>query len=508
MHQNIKQNNLHRVYALFSIYYSLRIMTKMKTLSKKLFGILAIALMASFTFTSCDEDDPIIMGPDSIVAIASETPSLSTLEAALLKFPNLVSALGDENGTYTVFAPTNTAFTALLAAVGQTDLDDVPEDVLERILRYHVIQGAALASTDLSDGQMAETILTGESITVGINGSTVTIDDAEVTIPNVEASNGIIHIVDAVLVPSLEASIVNTVVEPAYFNKNFTILTEAVVTAGLLNTLIDPAANFTVFAPTNDAFAAAGITTLSGLTAADLTPILQYHVLSTEVKEADLPATGSAVPTLNGDFYLSINTNGVFINGSTQVTATDIDQNNGVVHVINRTLTPSTSNIVEIAVAAASADPDAEFTQLVAALLAVEADGSTDALVTILSSSESPAPFTVFAPTDAAFATLYSEAGVANLTELIDAVGIGTLEAVLKYHVVGSARVFSTDLPNLGSNTITTLGGTFTVDLGTLEITETDNALMLDMDDTAAIIGTDILGTNGVIHTIDKVILP
>lgn len=472
-------------------------------------SLLAISIFA----VSCSDDDnpPAPQpDPDSIAEIAQANGNLNILVDALGRVDGFVSTLSDDNGTFTVFAPTDAAFTNLLAAIGQTSLDDVPVSVLERILSYHVISGAALQSTDLSNGQTAGTLLTGESITVGISGSNVSINSSNVTTANVTASNGVIHIVDAVLVPSLEASIVNTVVEPAYFNNNFSILTEAVVTAGLLNTLIDTDADYTVFAPTDAAFEAAGITSLNGLTANDLTPILQYHVLNSEVTAANLPATGSAVTTLNGDFYLSKNDNGVYINGSTQVTATDIAADNGIVHVINKTLLPPANDVVAIAVAASEAMEGAEFGQLVAALTAVENNSETDALVTILSSTESGdgAPFTVFAPTDAAFTQLYTDAGVDDLDALIAAVGIGTLETVLKYHVVAGARVFSTDLPNLSSNTVSSIAGTFDIDLATLSITETDAALELNDDDTAGIIGTDILGTNGVIHTIDKVILP
>ena len=472
--------------------------------------ILAVFAMAIVISSCGDDDDDNEVQLDNIVTIAQGNSDLSILVDALQRVDGLATDLSNDNGTFTVFAPSNAAFTALLATIGQSSLDDIPVDVLERILRYHVIQGAALASTDLSDGQTAATLLTGESVTVSIDGSAVAINGSNVSTANVQAVNGTVHIVDAVLVPSLEASIVNTVVEPAYFNNDFSILTEAVVTAGLLNTLIDNTAQYTVFAPTDDAFEAAGITSLAGLTANDLSPILLYHVLDSEVKEDDLPATGSAVTTLGGDFYLSINTNGVFINGTTQVVATDIDADNGVVHVIDRTLTPPSNNIVQIAVAASQADPGAEFGQLVAALTAVENDNSTASLVTVLSSSasEDGAPFTVFAPTDAAFTQLYQDAGVADLDALVAAVGIETIEAVLLYHVIGSGRVFSTDLPNLASTTVTTLGGTITLDLATLTITETDAALSLNEDDDAAIIGTDILGTNGVIHTIDKVILP
>jgi transforming growth factor-beta-induced protein len=444
----------------------------------------------------------------SIVEIASETPSLSILVDALTMFPDLVSALGSA-GSYTVFAPTNDAFTALLGVIGQSSLSDIPESVIERLLKYHVISGAGLMSTDLSDGQMAATILSADDkITVGIAGSSVTINGAAVSLPDVKATNGIVHVVDAVLVPELELSIVNTIVEPAYFNKNFSILTEAVVTANLLGTLTNASASLTLFAPDNAAFTAAGITSLAGLTAEDLAPILTYHVIGSEVFGDGLPATGSAVTTLGGDFYLSLNDNGAFINGLSKVTVASLsggalDYDNGVVHLINRMLKPPVNNIVEIAVAASQASEGAEFGQLVAALSAVENDGTTDNLITILSGA---GPFTVFAPTDAAFASLYTSAGVADFSALVAATSIGTIEAVLKYHVVG-ARVFSSDLPNLASNVVATLGGNITLDLGTLTIMDTDAALGLGSPD-ASIISTDIMGTNGVIHVIDKVLLP
>jgi transforming growth factor-beta-induced protein len=249
-------------------------------------------------------------------------------------------------GHFTVFAPTNDAFTALLGAIGQADPTNIPEAVVERILKYHVIAGAAIKSTDLTDGQTASTLLgANDKITVDINGNSVKIDAANVTTADLLATNGVLHIIDAVLVPELELSIVNTIVEPAYFSKDFSILTQAVVTANLLSTLTNPAANLTLFAPDNDAFEAAGITSLAGLTPNDLVPILTYHVIGSEVFGNTLPATGSAVTTLGGDFYLSINTNGAFINGLTKVTAATnaggaLDYDNGVVHLIDRTLLP------------------------------------------------------------------------------------------------------------------------------------------------------------------------
>lgn len=455
---------------------------------------------------------PSTIATSDIVEIASGADNLSILVQALTKFPELVETLGDNSGSFTVFAPTDAAFTALLDVIGQTSLDDIPEDVLKRVLEYHVVPNAELLAGDLSDGATAETVL-GESVTVTLAGSNVIIDNANVATADIKAVNGVIHIVDGVLTPELETSIVNTIVEPAYYNVNFTTLTAAVVKAELLETLIAADAEYTLFAPTNAAFEAAGITSLDGLTANDLAPILQYHVLDTEVTAANLPATGSAVTTLNGDFYLSKNDDGVFINGTTKVTATDIQADNGVVHVIDRTLEPASSDVVDIAVAASNATEGAEFTQLVAALTAVSEGTQTD-LITAL---KGDGPFTVFAPTDAAFQTLYDAVGDVNgdgtndIDDLVQAAGgLETIATVLQYHVY-SGRVFSTDIPNvLGSSASVTLeplaGGTWDLN-SDLTITATDGALGIGLDD-AAIVDTDILGTNGVIHAIDQVILP
>ena len=459
---------------------------------------------------------PSFIAVSDIVELAVATDDLSILVQALTKFDDLVEALSDNSGQYTVFAPTNEAFADLLGIVGQEELDDIPESVLRRILEYHVVSGTVAASGDLSDGQEIATLLEGESVKVTL-GSSVQIDNATVVTADVNAINGVVHIVDEVLVPSLEANIVNTVVEPAYFNADFTTLTSAVVKADLLSTLIDSESSFTVFAPTNAAFEAAGITSLDDYSAEQLADVLLYHVLDFEADQEAVAAlgTGSAVPSLGGNSYLSINADGIFLNGISQVAATDIAAENGVVHVIDRTLLPPSSNIVDIAVAASQAT-EAEFGQLVAALTAVENDASAPNLITVLSDAD--AAFTVFAPTDVAFQTLYDavgdqdEDGDADITDLVSAAGgLEVIASVLQYHVV-SGRVFSTDIPNLldGSSDVSVstvlTDASFTLN-SDLTITATDGALGIGLDN-AAIVGTNILGTNGVIHTIDQVILP
>lgn len=309
--------------------------------------LLALALV-SLTISSCNDDDNGAMPTQNIVALAQGNSNLSTLVAALVKFPDLVATLSG-SGSFTVFAPTNDAFASLLTAIGQSSLDDIPEDVLRDVLQYHVIAGASVKSTQLTAGPVAT--VGGENITVSLTGGIKLNGTVNVVAADVKATNGVVHVIDAVLVPPSITPIVGTIVAPAFFNKNFTTLIAAVKAASptVLQTLLNSDKK-TLFAPTNAAFAAAGITSLPNQ--ATLNAVLTYHVLNGEVRAADIANGSSSAATLNGNIFLSKGSAGVFINGTTQVTATDISASNGVVHVINRTLLPPSQTIAEIAVAA------------------------------------------------------------------------------------------------------------------------------------------------------------
>ncbi len=394
-------------------------------------------------------------------------------------YEDLLAAASDANSTLTVFAPTNAAFTALLNTLGLT-LDQLTPEIVRNIIEYHILPVTALSS-DLA-AQTYATLLQDESITVGLDP--IKIDDASVVSADVETGNGVIHIIDQVLLPSEPKAVAGTIVGIPYFNKDFTTLVAALRKAELIETLLGDGP-FTVFGPTNAAFEAAGITDLSTLTKEDLTPILLYHVLGNTVKEADL-ADGIAVTTLNmSDIYISLNDNGAFINGATEITATDLEGSNGVVHAIDLTLTPPANDIVQIAI-------DAGFSKLAEAL--TEAG--------LVATLQGDGPFTVFAPNDAAFDALYSSLGVDGPAEIDDTL----LEDVLLYHVLGS-RVFSSDLSDgLAATTLSdaTSPSTITINLGDM-VTITDN----DTNSTDAnVSSTNILGTNGVIHVIDAVLLP
>jgi transforming growth factor-beta-induced protein len=436
--------------------------------------------------------DAVILPAKNIVETAAATADLSILVSLLEKYPAVVDALSDETGTFTVFAPTNAAFAELLGVIGQTSADDIPEDVLLSVLQYHVLASEVYAA-NLSDG-LSATSLNGEDIMVAAAGDSYTISGAAINTADVMTSNGVVHIMDNVLVPPSAAMFVNTIVEPAYFNKNFTTLVAAVKAASpaILDALL-AAEGFTLFAPTNDAFIAAGISELPDQ--ATLDAVLTYHLVQGVVMSSSLPATTVAAPaaisTFGGsDFYLTNKGDGVFINGNTQVTGVDIDPEasgskaamSNVVHVINRTLIPPSQDIVAIAIAGG-------FSQLAAAL--TEAG--------LVSTLQGEGPFTVFAPTNAAFDALYAALGnLQGPAEVDDAL----LEAVLLYHVLG-LRAFSTDLED--QLMPATVGGAqFTINVSGSGVSISDGGSTTD----ANVSGVNILGTNGVIHVIDKVLLP
>lgn len=268
-------------------------------------------------------------------------------------------------------------------------------------------------------------------------------------------------------------------------DSQFSTLVAALTKAELVATL-KGAGPFTVFAPNNAAFTKAGITSLNNLSKEALTPILTSHVISGSVKAADVKS--GAVKTVNtsNDIYLSKNSNGVFINGNIKVVATDVTASNGLIHVIDNVIVPPTKSLVQLAQA------DTNFSELVS--LALVAD---PAVITALSSASSG--LTVFAPTNAAFRELYKTTPKATL---LAPASKTLLTSVLLYHVLPN-RVFSTDLPNVtGPVATANTNSTLTFDLASQPkvVGKTSGA--------SNITAANILATNGVIHVIDKVLMP
>ncbi|MCX6316442.1 MAG: fasciclin domain-containing protein [Bacteroidetes bacterium] len=287
--------------------------------------------------------------------------------------------------------------------------------------------------------------------------------------------------------------VTNTVTDVVVKNDNFSTLESAVIKANLQTTL-SGAGPFTVFAPDNAAFAASGITatTLNSLTPAQVQSLLLYHTIGAKILAADVPAGPNAkVITASGDsVFVTKNASGVFINGI-KVNTADVPADNGVIHVIGRVLNPPVGNIVETASASG-------LDSLVKAVLrATNAPGGDPTLATTLSTAR----LTVFAPTNAAFTQLL---GALSLTD-INQIPISTLLPVLRYHVVGN-RAFSSDLANGALAMLA--GGNTTVNLtngvsGGPTLLGNGNS-----GNRSNIIATNIVCRNGVVHLIDRVLLP
>lgn len=283
-----------------------------------------------------------------------------------------------------------------------------------------------------------------------------------------------------------------TISEIAVATPNLSVLVSALVRADLVETLDSPGA-FTVFAPTNTAFeaflTANNFASLEAIPVNVLKQVLLNHVVLGKNISSGLSTGYVNSLATYGDTDLNLSmfintTSGVRINGVSQVTTPDINATNGVIHVVDAVIGLPT------VVTFATADPT--FSSLVAALTRE----SSYTFVGTLSTATTPAPFTVFAPTNAAFVSLLTELQAPNLA----AIPTATLTATLNMHVVAGANVQSTALTN--NMTISTLGGNITAKTtGGATLTDANNRI-------SNIVAINVQATNGVIHAIDKVILP
>jgi transforming growth factor-beta-induced protein len=401
--------------------------------------------------------------PD-IVDTAIAAGSFETLVAAV-SAAELAEALKGE-GPFTVFAPSDEAFAKLPEGTVESLLED-PTGQLARILLYHVVPGKVMAA-DVSDGLVAET-LRGAEVSFSVSDGKVMINDAEIVATDIETSNGVIHVIDSVILPP--ADIVDVAVGAGSFNT----LVAAVQAAGLEETLRGKGP-FTVFAPTDEAFAKLPEGTVEALLADPeaLADILLYHVVPGKVMAADVSDGLEAETAQGSTVSFAIHSDGAPAINDALITATDIEAFNGVIHVIDTVILPP-ADIVDTAIAAGS------FETLVAA---VQAAGLEEAL-------RGDGPFTVFAPTDAAFAKLPAGTVEALLADP------EALANILLYHVI-DGKVMAADVSD-GLEAATLQGSTV--------------SFAIHSDGTPAINGalitaTDIRASNGVIHVIDTVILP
>jgi uncharacterized surface protein with fasciclin (FAS1) repeats len=423
--------------------------------------------------------DTVLMPPADLVdipSVAVGTGVHTALVAALTK-ADLVSTLQGD-GPFTVFAPTDQAFTD-----AGIDLDSFSTDeeiaTLADILTYHVVAGSVL-STDLED-KTTTTAVNGDSLAFAVDADGVMVNDANVVSADVLASNGVVHVIDKVLMPPIE-------IEPdiptvAARTGVHTALVAALTQADLVTTLQGDGP-FTVFAPTDDAFAAAGIDLTTFDTdeeIAALVDILLFHVYSGAVNAADV-TDGLTVTMVNGDeATFTVSTDGTVMVGDATVTSADVIASNGVIHVIDEVLMPP-ADLGDIPTVAAGTEIH---TSLVAAV--VQAG--------LLETLQSEGPFTLFAPTDEAFAA----AGI-DLAALDTPEGKETLANILLYHVV-PGKIMSADLTD-GKSNVTTANG----DL--LLVYVSDVLGVMVGDGVAMVTLADVPASNGVIHVIDKVLTP
>ncbi len=311
----------------------------------------------------------------------------------------------------------------------------------------------------------------------GSFGKNFFINDSMIIATDIEASNGVVHLIDSVLIPeglSADADMDNmpSIVDLVVNDARFSILKDLLIQADLVDALAN--GEFTVFAPTNAAFEALPAATLEAVQNDNklLTDILTYHVIAGSFDSKALVNT-SYFKTLSGQFAVVTQNNGLSIaNAELNLDNLDIQASNGIVHVINDVMLPPMKTIVGTAQAAGN------FTTLLAA---AQAAGLVDAL-------NGPGPLTVFAPTDAAFAKIQS-----TVEDLLTKPEV--LRQVLLYHVI-EGNVFSKQV--LASDSFDTLQGS-SIDISLDGTAKVNNA---------NIVATDIVTTNGVIHVIDSVLVP
>jgi transforming growth factor-beta-induced protein len=431
----------------------------------------------------------------NIYEIASSLPDYSSLVAAVDK-AGLAPALQEEGATLTVFAPDNAAFANLLTAIGADSLDDVTADQLRPILLYHVLGMEVDAAGALAAAEAGDKVAgLGGSIEFGLDGNTIVLDGlADVVVPDVQATNGIIHGISSVILPSITDVVVSS--------DDFSTLELALGLAdsdasepNLVATLDDNSQALTVFAPPNAAFtalvtalasdASTGIMGLSDVQSYQVIPILKYHVVGAVVTAADV--TNGPVTTLGGTATTDT-TNGVEINGI-EVTTADLYTRNGVIHVIDGVLLPSIADVVTTA---------PEFSGLAGVVGLADGGTGMPKVGAALDAPAATGAYTLFAPSNVAVAALANPPMNQALTD------------VLRYHVLNQANpIYAADALGLANPaTFPTLLGSSAG--SSLIVSSPANTVIVD-DSTATNANVQIpnyFTSNGVIHIVDKVLIP
>ncbi len=433
---------------------------------QNLFKTLLVTLFVVIISSCSDDDDTTFPQTSTTIAeFVASNSDYSSLLAALQK-AELVETLSSTTSDFTVFAPNNAAFDAFLTGLGVT-LDDLSKDDLTPILLNHVI-GSEITSSQLSTGYV--TNASGVSTYVNTSSGVVINGGVTVTTADIDQSNGVIHAVDKVIaVPTL----LDFVTADADLSSLAGVATTDVAAA------LGGDTELTLLAPTNAAF---GAVDLSGLSAGEVENTLLNHVIAGEnlssVLETGYGNTLATYGNTSNNLSIYINTSsGVSFNGISNVSTADVIASNGVLHVVDAVITLPT--VVTFATA------DDTFSTLVTALTTLTP--STDFVAVLSTSGEAPAPFTVFAPTDEAFAAIMVPTDEADVA------------AILNYHVVAEANVRAEDLTD---GTVTTLNGDVTIDASAPSVQGAGNTTASN------IVANNVQAANGVIHVIDQVLLP
>ena len=496
------------------------------------YTLIACLLVSSLPFSVTAD------ATDDIPTNAAGTGIHDSLVAALTQ-ADLVTTL-QGTGPFTVFAPTDQAFAD--AGIDLTTFDTDEENAtLVDILTYHVVSGKVM-STDLTDG-MEASALNQDTLTFSVSSSEVKVNDAVVTLADVESSNGVIHVIDKVLMPPADPVYVD-IPATAQSTGVHTALVAALSQANLVATL-QGEGPFTVFAPTDQAFTDAGIDLSTFDTPeenATLADILLYHVYAGAVP-ASAVTDGLAVTMVNGDkATFAVGTDGSVSVGDATVTGADVQTSNGIIHVIDKVLMPPAGDIcynmvshtivpgatnlicnsymyvenytmggqtitgcyntVTHAVSDVSAAICGAYMWTPAVNLAMTAGATTihTSLVAALTAADlvttlsGDTEYTVFAPSDDAFAA----AGI-DLDSFDTPEEIAVLTDILLYHVVAGTTM-STDL----AEGMTTVSAANSDDL-TIHVA--DGAVMVGTA-MANVTLADVPASNGVIHVIDQVLMP
>lgn len=451
---------------------------------------------------------------DSVIGLVRDNADLSILFDVI--FATEQYNLLRDGFPFTVFAPTNAAFEALFASMGIT-ADEALEnvDLLKTVLRYHILEDELNAEALVGLAGTTVETLNGEGVVVTTTeeGGVVLNGAVNVVTADVTGFNVVVHVVDGVLVPpsyplSLKKGEVladvpaQSVLGKLIADSRFSTLVDLLVATDSLGAL--PAGGFTVFAPTNSAFNAAfealGVSKEQVLLDPTLvSALLPYHVLPTVARAEDVVALdGTTVATLDGDLILvEVNDEGgVVLNGVANVTETDITATNGVIHAIDAVLTaPLVATRTAAREALAASSPENSIAYLAAtnpdfSILAdvINATGQGNLLAQGF-------PFTVFAPTNAAFEAVLTEMGTNLDAALLN--NAEMLTEVLRYHVLED-QIASADVTD--GAIVETLQG----DLMTFSVA--DGVVMVN--GVATVTTADVEANNGVVHIIDTVLTP